>query len=282
MFKGADLRALLQSKSADAEPASDVAYALFLEPAASPSPAASRFERLIDAAIKTLQPEPALAHVELLMPAVHPGEPCLFATYIGQSSGWQTDRADCSNFYLKTCVGRWRAVPIFGQDAATRLREECSRELGVAYSLKRYVSAVAPRWVGSLFPEHRRSPAHCASLAARVLANSGVYCTAYSPASYGPSKLHLELCAQARAKAEQMGSAAFATPTVATSSSVEKLVRGVQSKATIDDVGAEGCKSALHFLTVRACAALKTQDASAARHTQKDLATALLRYTILH
>ena len=290
-FKAVEIRSLLAShQGSPEEPAAngpatcDVVYALFLEPTARPDARWSTFECAIDKAVRVFQPSPALAHCELLIPPV-PTEEGLrtnFATYFGRQSGWQTDKADSFNYYLVENAGRWRAVPIFQANAGAAMRNECDMELGVHYSLARYLTAVAPlRWTAKLVPDKRRSPAHCATLTARVLKNSGVYMPLHTSAWYGPSTLYHELCHQAAWKAERMGADAVQAMPLQTAQNIEQLVRGVMDPQTVADVGDVGCLDAVRALTLKTCAAFAQSDEVAQRITQQQLASALLRWVIL-
>lgn len=291
-LKAAEIHDLLQRRAAesvfDADesgPAScDVVYVLFLEPRAEADPRWSAVECIIDKAVRTFQPSPALAHCEILIPPVpfDEGLRTNFSTYIGCKSGWQTDKIDGLNYYLVENGARWRAVPVFGANAATLLRNECDMELGVSYSLARYLTAVAPlRWIAGLVGDKRRSPAHCATLSTRVLRNSGVYAPLHAPAWYGPSTLYRELCEQAARQGERMGASSWAGMSLETTVSVEALLRGVQEPATVRRVGDESCMDAVRALTMRVCHALVSNDATAQRLTQQQLATSLLRWSIL-
>ena len=135
-------------------------YVLFLEPREGDDPSWSTFEKMVNSAVKLCQPSPALAHCELLVPPV-PSDETLraqFATYLGRSSGWQTDRADGCNYYLAENAGRWRALPVFCENAAELVRNEADAELGVAYSLGRYLTAVPPgRCLAKLVPGRRHT-----------------------------------------------------------------------------------------------------------------------------
>lgn len=265
-------------------PTCDVAYALFLEPRSEPDPRWTTLECCIDQAVRFFQPTPALAHCELLMPPVPSAEGMRtqFATYFGRQSGWQTDKEDGYNYYLVENAGRWRAVPVFNVNASGRLRDECDMELGVQYSLLRYATAVAPlRALSSLVPDKRRSPAHCATLTARVLRNAQVYLPVHTSAYYGPTTLYSELSHQAAWRGERMGAAEWGGMPLHTATHVDALLRGVMAPRTVHEVGEKGCLEAVHALTMRACNALIKSDTVAQRTTQQQLATALLRWVIL-
>ena len=290
-FRGIEIQEILLKRAgaaceqADEKVAgSDVVYALFLEPSAEAHPEWSGVECIIDRAVRLFQPSPALAHVELLVPPV-PTEEGLrtqFATYLGRSSGWQTDKADGYSYYLAQNGNRWRAVPIFQLNASDKLRAECDMELGVGYSLARYASSVPPgRWLANWLPDRRRSPAHCATLTARVLKNAHVYAPKHSSAWYGPSTLYHELTHQAAWQGERMGASQWTGMPAHTAEHVEQLLRGVMDTATVQSVGDARCTDAVHALTMRACNALLCSDAVAQRTTQQQLATALLRWVLL-
>jgi hypothetical protein len=265
-------------------PTCDVAYALFLEPTADPDPRWSTLECAIDKAVRFFQPTPALAHVELLIPPIPSDEGLRtnFSTYIGRQSAWQTDKMDGYNYYLVENASRWRAVPIFQANAGAMIRNEADMELGVPYSLARYLSAVPPgRWLSGFVADKRRSPAHCATLTARVLKNSQVYKPVHASAWYGPSTLYRELSHVATWKAERMGAESWEGMPLTTAHHVESLLRGVMTAETVNQVGDAGCLKAVRALTMKACSALAKSDAVAQRISQQQLATALLRWVIL-
>lgn len=268
-------------------PSCDVVYAIFLEPRETPDPRWSHVEYVIDKAVRTFQPTPALAHCEILIPPIpsDEGTRTQFATYFGRSSAWQTDKDDGANFYLVENANRWRAVPIFGPNAAQIVRNECDMELGVNYSLARYLSATPPlRYLASFVPDTRRSPGHCATLTARVLKNSFLATDAapmHPSAWYGPSTLYHECCDTARWRGERMGASEYTGMPASTAASVEQLLRGIMTQDTVSSVGDAGCMEAVRALTMRACSALSQGDETSQRLTQQQLATALLRWVIL-
>jgi len=268
-------------------PTCDVVYALFLEPRTSPDPRWSNLEYCIDKAVRLFQPSPTLSHCELIIPPIPTDEGLRtqFATYFGRSSAWQTDKVDGYSFYLVENANRWRAIPIFSANAAAKVRDECDRELGVQYSLGRYLTASPPlRYFASWVPDQRRSAAHCATLTARVLKNSfmGTDATPLRPSAYyGPSTLYQELSATAQWRGERMGASKYEGMSLQAAASVEKLLRGVMTPDTVSEVGDPMCMEAVRALTMRACTALSQSDDTAQRITQQQLATALLRWVIL-
>ena len=145
MFKDQALQKILESSagsSTDDEGQCDVVYALFLEPKERREKRFSSWESALETAIEMLQPSPALLHCEILIPPIptEEGQRTSFSTYVGRKSGWQTDKIDGCSYYLLENIGRWRAVPVFKNKAAARLRSECDNELGVDYSMTRYIT----------------------------------------------------------------------------------------------------------------------------------------------
>ena len=286
MLKNSALQRVLESctSSSTGQEAGNVVYALFLEPNNKRQCKLSSWDSVLETAIETFQPNPALMHCELLVPPVPNDDEdrISFATYIGRKSGWQTDKADSLNYYLIENIDRWRAVPIFDLNAANRVRLECDNEIGVEYSMIRYLTAFAPlRWTSRLVADTRRSPAHCATLAARVLKNSDVHKLASPTASYGPSRLYNELVATATQKACSTESECYTKASEKVECNLEMLLRGVMSNETIAEIGDEGCNEVVKYLTYRTCSALFESDGSMQRMLQKQLATALLRWSIL-
>jgi len=268
-------------------PTCDVVYVLFLEPRPEPDARWTTAEYVIDQAVRLFQPSPALAHCELIMPPIpsDEGMRTQFATYFGRRSAWQTDKEDGFNFYLVENANRWRAVPIFSVNAAANVRSECDMELGVEYSLARYLSATPPlRYLAKWVPDQRRSPGHCATLTARVLKNS-LRSTDAAPmhpsAWYGPTTLYHEVCATANWRGARMGAATYTGMPAETANHVEQLLRGVMSPETVNEVGDVGCMEAVRGLTMRVCNTLGQGDPMSQRLTQQQLATALLRWVIL-
>lgn len=280
-------RVVAQEDVADdsSEPACDVVYALFLEPREVADPRWSKLEAAIDAAVRVFQPSPALAHVEILVPPIptHEALRTSFATYLGRTAAWQTDLQDSISFYLHENGGRWRAVPIIAHGAASRVRAEADCEVGVAYSLARYLTSMPPlRALARFVPNKRRSPAHCATLTARVLSNAfrGSDAAPLHPAAYyGPSTLHSELAATAAWRAPLPRSGAEMP--AATAQAIDSLLRGVMSEETVQGLGDVQCRDAVSALTQRFLEAAGGGDGVVQRLAEKQLATALLRWTLL-
>jgi hypothetical protein len=166
MFKSEALRRLLAS-----EQTADVCFLLFLDVEAVPPNSIG--ERAINFCVRNFQAGTPLAHVEVCVPPEDPSDASVFATYIGRTAQWSTNREENQLFYFGTTAAKWRAVPVFGKGAATAARRAADRELDTAYSLLRYPLATrALRWAAGAAPDGVGSPAHCANLAARVVADS--------------------------------------------------------------------------------------------------------------
>lgn len=262
----------------------DSAYLLFLEPPSEDVEAQqSLSQRVLDYAIRAFQGHPKLMHVELLLPPSPTEQHLLhFATYIGSKSGWQLGHANNVDYYLRgENAGRWRAVPCFGVDAVARIRQECEMERGVAYSLARYASSVYPfRALSSLLPAERRTAAHCATLTARILKNAlGDASPVNENANwYAPSTLYHAVASHAAAV-----SAAWPVDALddKVSQSIERLLRSPETPATVAEVGDEACAQSVRALTLRVCSELQGGDPVSNALVQRQLATALLRWTIL-
>ena len=267
------------------ERGADVAFVLFLEPRQHDDPRWSTGERCLNWLVRHCQPSPALMHCELLLPPLPSSESdrTQFATYLGRTASWMGDKRSNFDFYLGSSHATWRAVPVFGIDAAARIRSEADVEQGVAYSLARYVTATPPfRFFARYMPSSRRAPAHCATLTARILRNAMTNSTAPSkPAAwYGPSTLYHEVCRIAAQTATRMGlESRELDGDVATC--VETLLRAPMTSASVASIGDDGAADAVHALVARVCTDLVGGDAAAQRISQRQLAHALLRWVIL-
>ena len=106
----------------------DVSYVLFLEPREEPDPAWTAIEWIFDAVIKRFSPPPTLSHCELIAPPIPSsnGGRVHFATYLGRGGAdWQNqnNKDEGISFYLIENGSRWRALPVFGPNAAEQVRE---------------------------------------------------------------------------------------------------------------------------------------------------------------
>lgn len=259
------------STAPEIESLNDLVFALFLECRDGPMAGASTAENALASLIKTCQPSPSMAHVELFL-ADGKGDPH-FATYIGRHAGWGFTFGDNQgDFYMNTNAGLWRAVPVRAKKAAAKLRAELGWHVDTPYSLARYCCSVPPmRSIAGLLSDNIGAPAHCAALTARCLkrALKSESPVSRSPPWYGPSTLLIEL-SQARSvqstPSECDDKVAF---------SVDTLLHG--SSESIGAMGADEKRAGLLHLSNRAVREGVTGDHVAAKVAQKQLATGLLR-----
>tara|TARA_B100001094_G_scaffold25343_1_gene21187 strand:- start:5210 stop:6082 length:873 start_codon:yes stop_codon:yes gene_type:complete len=279
MFLEKNIARLLNASSAESskDGDEDVVYALFLEPHTVPEQS-SIASKAIHYAINNFQPDPVMAHVELVIPCV-PGadEPVNFATYIGENSKWQTNTNTNMKYYL-TSGNKWRAVPVFGAKASTTARKMCSQSVGVKYSLMRYLTASWPlRYFSKLVPNKKRSPAHCATLTSRILKESIPNVLRHASAWYGPATLYGELLEKLRQRNILPESTLMSA---STSESVDCILRKRDEDvmAMLDD---KACLNAIRALTLKVASAETYGDSLSQKISQRQLATALLRWSVL-
>tara|TARA_B100001057_G_scaffold466324_1_gene523355 strand:+ start:264 stop:1136 length:873 start_codon:yes stop_codon:yes gene_type:complete len=258
----------------------DVVFALFLEPhESSPSDGPlSAFDKMITYIVNHFQPSPVMMHVELVVPCAEGSRmPVNFATYIGSKSGWQADSDYNSKYYLGTTANKWRAVPVFGKHAARLVREACNDSCGVEYSLLRYITAAwGVRKLSSMVPDGPRDPAHCATLVARMLKRGVANVLRHPSAWYGPATLYAELCSELRTRAIVPSTTSMGDDI---STHVDKLLR--QRDEDVSCMNDAEFMSAIRVLTLKASAAETSDDAAMAVMTQKQLANALFRWSVL-
>jgi|TARA_B110000858_G_scaffold135168_1_gene153745 hypothetical protein len=278
-----DLKRLSKAKEGQQleDGSGDVVFAIFLEPRDRPpgSEPPTFFDKLVTFAVTNLQPSPVMTHVELVVPCVvGADQPVNFATYIGSKSGWQRDSTNNERYYLVNNANCWRAVPVFGTNVARLCREVCDDSIGVHYSLVRYATASwAFRGLSSLVPDKRHSPAHCATLTARILRSVvGTSLLRHSSAWYGPASLYAELCSA-------LGTRKIAPGTTLLSAEqaevVDVLLR--HSDDEVKQLGDARCLEAIRALTLKTASAEAFGDSAMKCLTQKQLATALLRWSVL-
>lgn len=267
-----------QMQSAD-DGSGDVVFALFLE-AHPPDPhakASSVLDSCINFVVNNLQPSPVMVHVELVVPCCPGSElPVNFATYIGDHAKWRTNKVSNESYYLLNNANRWRAVPIFSKNAAQTVRQLCNESEGCAYSLFRYFTAAwGVRYLASLVPDSLRCPAHCATLTARVLSKAEVSHLKHPSAYYGPAALYGALCDDLRRRPVASLDSRLTEDSLL---AVDKILRDADSDlATFTD---EQAMAAFRVLTLKAATAEAFSDTAAQTLTQKQLATALLRWSV--
>lgn len=250
------------------------------------------YEKLLDAVVQAVQPSPAMTHVELFMPVFSDDDDPHFATYLGKNSGWGKSFGDSESFYLDPHGNgpSWRAIPIMANDAVQRLRTECEQHVSTPYGafhrLFNYPFAIPPlRSFAWAVDDETLSPAHCAILTARCLRRGlpeiGL---ANSSAWYGPSTLFLELSRQNRMAAYSVEFEELQTKTSTVEQeeavrAVEVLLRGSDEKVgELDDTS---CQMGIELLAKKSVTASVSGDTTVERVAQKQLARALLRYSIV-
>lgn len=171
-----------------------IAWALFLEPGMEASSAAAG---CLNAAIEAFQPAPSMMHVELLF-CGGGGNLRGFATYLGATANFSETFGNQREFYFGDRSGKWRAVPFTIRDGAA-LEAECYSHVGTPYSLCRYLFSLPPaRAIASLLSDAPLAPAHCATLAARLIQKvDGKARLAHASSWYAPSTMFLELSNEA-------------------------------------------------------------------------------------
>ena len=262
-----------------------VAYVMVLEGSAIPNPTWSVWQSALDGVVQTMQPAPAMTHVELCLAPNSRRDDMHFATYLGSKAGWGSSFGGQRQFYLGHNAPNWRAVPIVCTDASARLRIECAKHVGTPYSLLRYMCALPPmRALAGLLPETAKTPAHCANLTARCLkAALPELKIQHSSNWFGPSTLFLELDSEPR-RAAFHESLCGAEPSVRALADDEGETRATHEllNGSDDDIRSldeNKCILALRRLTIRALE--PGLDEVARRIVQKQLATGLLRYSIV-
>lgn len=236
------------------------------------------FGSMVNYVVNHFQPTPVLVHCELVVPCSPVrGGPVIFATYIGTKSAWQTDQENNQRYYLGATANKWRAVPIFGKHAARRVREACEKSVGVEYSLLRYLTAAwGVRKLAPLVPDGFRAPAHCATLTARILKRSIEGVLRHPSAWYGPSSLYTELCNDLKSRSIIPDSTNVGS---SVSSQVDRLLR--HRDEDVSNMSYADVMSAIRALTLKASAAEAFEDSVMSTMTQKQLANALFRWSVL-
>jgi len=277
----------LQEGSAAVSSSCEVAFALFLEPHDDQDPNWSVAEWLADVAIRKFSPSPVLMHTELIVPPIphSSGGRTHFATYLGRGGAdWQNINQlhDGIAFYLIENGWRWRAIPIFGADAAMAVRNAAERNLHAPYSVSMYLTSAPPlRVFSNLLSDAPGHAGHCATITSRVLKQAGVG-TELKHASpyYSPSSLYNDLnSALARQLTPNERRSLTSVAPEACQRTIETLLRAPLSFETVAGLGDAACIDAVRHLTLCACEA--AGDSVKARNAQKQLASALLRWCLL-
>ena len=266
-----------QQKNSEPEDSGDVVFALFLQPHSYPDE--SFFESVLNFGIKHFQPSPVMVHVELVVPC-NPGskDHCNFATYIGSVSDWKTNKRSNSSYYFGDTAGKWLAVPVFGSHAAKVVRGVCNVSTKVPYSMMRYASALYWfRNFASMVKDNPRSPAHCATITSRILKEAlGEKTLRHSSAWYGPASLYGELVDSLRKRQIRTDGQMVD----------QEAVEAIDTLLQMPDGDVEACSDvkalkAIRALTLKAAVSAASSDGAAFLLAQKQLATALLRWSVL-
>lgn len=218
-----------------------------------------------------------MTHVELFVPCP-PGStlPVHFATYIGDRACWRTNRSNNENYYLINNANRWRAIPVFSHQASRMVRSACDESNGAPYSLIRYATAAwGLRSLSKFVPDFAQSPAHCATLTARILRKGAGSNLTHPSAWYGPASLYGELTDDLRAKQIGPESTQLNAESL---DAVERILR--DSDEGLKFLTDTQAMSAIRALTLKAAAAEAFGDGAAQVLTQKQLATALMRWSV--
>jgi len=260
----------------------DVVYLIGVEGDA-PNPSWSWPERFLDRLVQTFQPAPVLTHVEIFVPPSFDGTHVNFATYIGKTANWQPcGDAAAQKFYLIDNADAWRAIPIFDASASKRLVDEAQFHIGTPYSLARYAWAIPPlRNFACVLPSTIQSPGHCATVSARLLERALPSVKLQKPAAYyGPSSLFIELSRKKRMQTY----ADHLDRHVGVSNETGRHAQEILIRHSDEEVrrlSSTECAAAIELLTARACRTTASGDPTVARIAQKQLAKALLRWSLI-
>ncbi len=270
-------------------PTQQIAFLLALE-GDRPNAKWSFWETALDALVQASQPAPAMTHAELLLPPEGPSDDMHFALYLGKQANWGRNFSGGRKFYLDPNGNgnSWRAVPIMGQDAVQRLREECVKHELTPYGplsrLFNYPFSVPPlRSLAWMLDDTAGAPAHCASLVARCLRRALPELGLPNASGwYGPSTLYLELTRHSRMASyqkytDEMQTLLSIPEREQASNGAETLLRGSDdSVAALSDAD---CQSGVDLLCKKCIAAAVQGDVTVERMQQRNLARALLRWS---
>lgn len=183
----------------------DVVYLAFHEASAEDAPSSSIGTKAFNYLLAHMQPElpcGTLWHTELWVPT-QCGSIKPFSTYWGEESGWQSLRFGEGalpsvvqrnvEYYVRDVGNHWLAIPLRGKGIASECKKAADQAIGVPYSYKRYVTAMSfGRWAACCVSGSLRAPAHCATLAARILQRATARrLLLKSTESYSPVQLYI-------------------------------------------------------------------------------------------
>lgn len=265
----------------------NLSFVLALEGTA-PTASSTTLERVLEYLVRRVQPEPSITHIELFISPLEDGEDPHFATYMGNkktvppepyTAGWGTAFEGGEKFYTDPGgnFDSWRAVPIVMKGATGTLRNEAKKHVGTPYGMwwgtvpYLYLFAVPPfRALAGWLSDNAQDPAHCATLVARILKGAFPKMALDKPSSwYGPSTLFLELSRRARMEE-------YASIIPAVNVATNKLV--LDNDDDIKTMTAEQCQCEILHLSRLVIENSVSNNVGEERHSQKDLAKALLRW----
>ena len=250
------------------------------------------WEKALDSVVQAAQPAPALTHVEVLLPPTAEGDEVHFATYLGKAANWGSGFGDSETFYLDPNGNgpSWRAVPVMARGARQRLSQACAEQVGAPYGspyrLFNYPFSIPPlRSMAGWLDDSPAAAAHCSALTARCLRRGLPELDLGHPSAwYGPSTLFLELTRHARmasyaARLEEMATLASLPEQEEAGKASEVLLRG--SDEAVRALTHAECAAGVQLLCSRCIGAATERDATVERVTQKQLAHALLRWSLV-
>ena len=270
----------------DSDPIASTVFLLALEGRDAPDPSWTMFQTILDRIVQIAQPAPSITHIEMVIPShTELKQGMHFSTYIFEKAGWWDDHSGGRSFYLGSNAGHWRAVPVSCHSAARRVRIEANKHVGTPYSLGRYVCAVPPiRALASLIPDGIQSAAHCGTLTARVLRGAlKEIAPNHASSWYGPSTLFLEM--STGAKRDSTNNFLSGTDGLKSIPEEEEQATALhillnETDDAVRTLTDTACRGAIRQLSQRACG--DGLDETARRIVQKQLATALLRYSLVN
>lgn len=291
MLKHAEIARLLKYRSVapcnDATPSSecDVVYVLFLEPSEKKGANATVLDAIATHVIKRFSPRPVMMHSEIVVPPIPDshGRRVHFATYLGGGgAAWQnrTDVDEGIDYYLIQNGARWRALPVFGANAAELVRAACNANEHAPYSIVKYMtSARFARSLAFLWGDEPGRKGHCAIISARVLKEAGVGgALRHASSWYSPSTLYTALAGGMLPASMPIERGAAASDVAEATST---LIHSQLSCQSVNALGDARCTDAIRALTMDVCATATSGDDAAARRAQKRLASGLLRWVLL-
>jgi hypothetical protein len=269
----------LQSKSYQCSGVDRLIFAIFLEGENRDdgcyikSQQRSVLERILNACVRNCQPAPVLIHTELIIPHGHPYNAVHFATYMNMKSGWRNGhKSDERHYYLTTNGGRWRALPIYSKNAINcrAVADEC---VDVKYSYCRYITATKFGGIFACFMrKSMRAHAHCATLTARVIQGARLLCLQHHESRYSPSLLYNELVSH-------LAKTDIHPPVFDESVKKDLDCLCYHTNDDVRKMSSVACLNAISFLSSKVMEQAKSTNSEEAVHSQRLLATALLRWS---